>query len=376
MLKVDIESGTTYNCHAATPHKIDFNWLRAHPGQLFNSEINITERRMMLENQRNASCEQNCWPAEDISAISPRLLQEGTKKTHTEIIASPEILDLTIGSNCNLSCSYCCKEFSSSWRNDILQNGDYLLTDDNKRYSVNSTDRILNKLSYNKIHNSKSIQYLYNEITLWSADLKQLVITGGEPFLDNTLLDIIDSAKSIPIIEIYTGLGVNPSRFARILKQLSLFKNIILIISAEGIMQFLEFNRYGIDWEEFKQKIVQLENSGIDFKFQSTITNLTLFGFADFYKYFNQHRIELNFAYQPNMMAPYVLDPASKQIILDTLQKILPESEFKKIQMSINQTPTNLQRINIKEFLTEFTRRRPDISTDIFPKSFINWINE
>jgi hypothetical protein len=58
-LKIDLESTTTYNCHAASPHSVDFNWLKNNPGNLFNTNVNVAERQMMLENKRNSSCEQN-----------------------------------------------------------------------------------------------------------------------------------------------------------------------------------------------------------------------------------------------------------------------------------------------------------------------------
>ena len=121
-LKIDLESKTTYNCHAAAPHPIDFDWLNNNPGQLFNTDTSINERQQMLNNQRNDSCEQNCWRAEDSGAQSPRLYQGGAKRTHDQLITHPEIIDLTVGGDCNLTCSYCCKEFSSAWRRDIVNN--------------------------------------------------------------------------------------------------------------------------------------------------------------------------------------------------------------------------------------------------------------
>jgi hypothetical protein len=121
-IKFDLERKTTYTCHAATPHAVNFDWLEKNPGQIFNSPINIEERNQMLRNERNASCEQNCWPAEDEGAVSPRLFQGGVEKTHTDIITMPEIIDLTVGSDCNLMCLYCTKEYSSTWRNDIIRN--------------------------------------------------------------------------------------------------------------------------------------------------------------------------------------------------------------------------------------------------------------
>ena len=106
-LKIDLESKTTYNCHAAKPHQIDFEWLQHNPGQLFNTPINLKERQMMLSNQRNDSCEQNCWPAEDRGLPSPRLMQQGQFRSHDQIVVQPRMIDITLNTDCNLTCSYC-----------------------------------------------------------------------------------------------------------------------------------------------------------------------------------------------------------------------------------------------------------------------------
>ena len=41
---------------------------------------------------------------------------------------------------------------------------------------------------------------------------------------------------------------------------------------------------------------------------------------------------------------------------------------------SISPEPTETQRIQIKEFLEQFTSRREDLSLDIFPNSFLKWV--
>ena len=165
-LKIDVESRTSYNCHAAKSHNIDFNRLSDSPGQLFNTPVNVFERQQMLSNQRNKSCEQNCWPAEDRGATSPRMYTNGIEKTHTQVITQPETIDVTIGSDCNLTCSYCCKEYSSAWRRDILTNGNYTKVDYTDRYSAVTKDRVLSKLSQLDIKSSKHYNILLDEIKL------------------------------------------------------------------------------------------------------------------------------------------------------------------------------------------------------------------
>ena len=373
--KIDLESKTTYTCHAATPHRVDFSWLADNPGNLHNTPINVAERDMMLKNVRNASCEQNCWSAEDAGATSPRMYQNGAAKTHTSLKLHPEIIDLTIGSDCNLTCTYCCKEFSSTWRRDIINNGDYNLTDSDERFVGTNVDKLLLKISQPQLKESKHYQALLDELVLVAPTVKKLTISGGEPFLDNRLIDTISMMKlpADATVEIFTGLGVGLTRFTKILYQLKNIQNLFINVSVETIGKLYEFNRYGSKWEDAFAKIGLLNILGIKYGFHSVISNLTVFGFVDFYKQFAHAPIELTFAYQPEMMAPYVLDDASKECILKDIV-VLPEDFRKQITASIHASPSELQRLNIKEFLLEFTKRRSDLDLTIYPKSFLNWI--
>ena len=375
-LKIDLESTTTYNCHAASPHSVDFNWLKNNPGNLFNTNVNVAERQMMLENKRNSSCEQNCWSAEDNGAQSPRQYQLGTQRTHSVVNTNPEIVDLTIGSDCNLTCSYCCKEYSSAWRRDLATHGNYDVQSDANRFALTVKDTVLMKFSQSALKSTLHYQSLLNEIKLVAPTLKKLIVTGGEPFLDNQLIETI---RQLPFskdckIQMYTGLGVNVSRFEKILTRLKTVENLYLTVSAECTNQLHEFNRYGSSWLDFEHKIQLIRKHGIKYEFQSTLSNLTVFGFANFAKQFKDDTIRITFAYQPNMMAPYVLDSTSKQVIIEQLQ-LLPESMKNQILQSMSAEPTESQRQGIKQFLTEFVNRRKDLDITIYPKHFLNWIS-
>jgi organic radical activating enzyme len=363
-LKIDLESKTTYTCHAAEPHTVDFVWLSENRGELFNNPINVGERQQMLSNQRNSSCERNCWAAEDRGAVSPRMFQDGIEQTHTKVVTAPETIDLTIGADCNLTCTYCCKEFSSAWRRDIADNGQYHL---GERFALSSKDKLLLAIKQPVLKQTHHYQLLLDEIKYAAPGLRKLTVTGGEPFLDNGLIDTI---KSLPlgdaVIDIYTGLGVSVSRFSRIVEELQGLP-VVVIVSAETIGKMLEFNRYGIRWDEFQQMIELLRQKNIKFRFQSTISNLTIHGHSEFLKYFGDDEIVTSLAYQPVMMSPWVLDPDSKEVIS---KQAVP----RLIKDSIVSEPTEEQRADIRNFLIEFTRRRTDLSLSIFPESFLKWL--
>jgi MoaA/NifB/PqqE/SkfB family radical SAM enzyme len=373
-LKIDLVSNKTLNCHAAKSHAIDFSWLDKNPGQLFNIQVNVSERQLMLDNQRNYSCEENCWPLEDKGAVSPRLWQQGNNKTHFEIRTQPEILEIKLNDDCNLSCSYCCKDFSSAWRRDLVDHGNYKINTGDARYQLTDYDKIMMNVSQKEVKKTAKFQTLMSEIKNFSSGLKEIVVTGGEPLLDNQLFDVLDAVtNSSAVINIYTGLGVELQRFQRMLDKIKKSPTALLSISAECTNKFYEFNRYGNSWDNFITRIEMIKSSGIDFRFSTTITNLTVFDLPMFIQLFVDQRIGLVFANHPHMMAPYVLDPDSKQQIMQNI-KSLPEHYQTQIAQSIQADPSELQRQQMSEFLKEYVTRR-NLDTSIYPKTFLEWLD-
>lgn len=375
-LKIDLESRTTYNCHAAQCHPVDLDWLTTNPGQLFNLPVNVQEREQMLQNIRNSSCEQNCWHAEDLGQSSPRLADSGGTRSHDQIQAQPRVIDITIGSDCNLTCSYCCKEFSSAWRNDIDRYGDYPVSPGNgARYQLLDKDRVLMKLSQQELMTSRPYNQLLEEIKYMAAGLEKITVTGGEPFLNNRIINFISTLNlsSNTEIDVFTGLGVNPSRFARVLDSLVQIPNLVLSISAENIGDNLEFNRYGVSWKQFETNLAHIRDRKIKYRLHSTITNLTAFGFRKFWDYYKHERMGLVFAFQPRMQAIHVMDEDSKMQIMDDLS-ILPTEYQTRFRDSILPRPSKQDHRDMCQWLSEFLRRRPALDPKIYPRSFLSWL--
>ena len=372
-LKINFDSNTIYNCHAAKTQNIDFKWLESNSGNLFNTDINVAERGMMLENKRNSSCEPNCWQVEDKGSISVRMRNGGQAITHTKVRTNPEILEIALNSDCNLTCVYCCKEFSNSWRRDLLKNGDYKIGGD--RYTLTNKEKLLLKVSQPELKSTKKYNILLNELRQISSGLKELIITGGEPLLDNRLIEILQTLNlsSECVIQLYTGLGVSNSRFIKVIDELSQFPNLILRVSSEATGKLLEFTRYGIRWTDFVEKIRLLTQHTVKFTFHSTISNLNVFGFYDFYNQFHKHGITLSWASQPEMMAVHVLDTDSKDMLKSQFNS-LPD-EYRLTLLKIMQaTPTDKEKQDMKAFLFDFVQRRPDLDLNIYPSSFLEWL--
>lgn len=375
-LSVDISKRQTFSCCAAVPDKIDISWLKENTGQLFNTPHLQHERSMMLNNQPVVSCKKACWEPEQQQLISRRLLMNSDVVTDTTIQSTPQVLHIIVGNDCNMSCVYCCKQYSSAWIQDLVKNGAYSgLDDTDDRYKINNSDRILLKIGQKQMAGTSDTRLLLDEISavIQSSKLTKVLITGGEPFLYLGLAELINSIpKSVKVI-INSGLGVNTSRFANELDKLP-WDQIEIGISAENTKELYEFSRYGNTWKQFNDNILILKNKGIPFQFSAVISNLTIHGLPDFIEYANNVPIMYLLCNDPSFLSINVLDPDSKNKILETVDK-LPTDLAQLIISSINDVNTEQQRQNLKNYIAEFTKRR-NISLNIFPKSFFEWITE
>lgn len=375
-LSVDVSKRQTFSCCTAAPDKIDISWLKKNTGQLFNTPHLHNERAMMLSNQPVESCKKACWEPEQQHLISRRLSMNSEVVTDTNIQSTPQVLNIIVGNDCNMSCVYCCKQYSSSWIQDLVKNGPYAGVEGHgDRYEINNTDRILLKIGQKQMASTADTKLLLDEISavIQASNLTKVLITGGEPFLHLGMAELVNSIpKSVKVI-INSGLGVNTTRFANELDKLPL-DQIEIGISAENTKELYEFSRYGNTWKQFNNNILILKNKGIPFQFSAVVSNLTVHGLPDFIEYATDVPIMYLLCNDPSFLSVNVLDPASKSKILETVDK-LPTDLAQLIISSINDVNTEQQRQNLKNYITEFTKRR-DISLNIFPKSFTEWITE
>ena len=367
-LSIDVEKRLINSCCSAFPEKINLTWLKNNPGGLFRTDSLQKERRMMLDNIPVPSCEENCWKPERNNLISRRLWHKSNLKTHTNIEqSSPYNLNINLGSACNLTCSYCCKQYSSAWRRDILTNGPYL---DYERFNVTDQDKILLKISQAEHLDTESYTLIKEEIKKFDQ-VHEVQITGGEPFLHNGIHDLINEFKKVPKVIVYTGLGVNSNRFLNQLNRIQHKENLEIVVSAENCAKFYEFNRFGNTWENFLSNLTLLEKHNFKIKFAMVISNLTIFGLYDFIKNFGYEKA-CNWCNDPEFLSIHVLDDDSKQHILDKFCNENTELAL-GIRSSISQPCTERQREDLAVYLLTFAKRR-NLALDIFPDNMLKWL--
>jgi organic radical activating enzyme len=374
-LQVELQSRRLYNCCKAYPERVDLDWLEKNPGKLFYTPTMIADRELMLEGERSKSCEFGCYKYEDQGLTSWRQSAEqrqDIKKKISNIYNPLESLTISLSYDCNLTCIYCDSNWSSAWSRDIEKNGQYNIEGyDNK---FDSWRILWQKMKQKeRSNNSRFFQLLLNEINL-SPQLKSISILGGEPFLHNELLEIIEKINDKKII-ILSGLGVSLDRLKKIVEVIKNKKNnISLLISAENTKKFFEFVRYGTTWRKFIEHIDYLNENNIKFGFTATISNLTSFDVIPFYEMFNpKHYIKFNPVAGRPFLQPNVLDDQSKQNLLDSMKNKMDDIFFRQVKQSVEQPYKDEERKKLSIFLKEFSNRRK-LKLDIFPVHFLKWL--
>lgn len=376
-LKINAEKKTINSCCKATHENIDAKWLEKNPGQIFNTPTLIQDRNDMLNNKRVSSCENACWIPEDKNLWSRRLNRKDDQKTKISLKNYPTTLDLTLSGECNLTCSYCCKNYSSSWRNDIAKNGNYSeLQGYDDRYNLNILDKTLAKVSQKQRLKTSIYDLIENEIDIMIENGLSIVnISGGEPLLDHRFPRIISKFSKCPSVIVQSGLGVSENVLRRCLKAMCENKNIELNISAESTEQNFEFNRFGSDWKKFLGYLEIIKTYGIKISFTMSYANLNVIDFVKFNTLFEDNQRNLNIVYEPAFLSPCNLDYDTKQKVIDEIKS----SKFGNTKDAVSivdtvKTETNdVLRQQLSYFVKEFCRRRKT-SVDFMPVSFKKWL--
>jgi len=352
------------SCCVADTISISPQLLADHATNIFNIPQLVDEREQMLAGKPVASCKRACWDVEAAGLPSTRLTRQTNKCTHTNVNADVEMLHIVLGTDCNLTCSYCCKQYSTAWLHDIKNNGPYLNED---RYMLNVDDNIVLKLGQKSIKASSIYQNILGAV-INLPTITRVQITGGEPFLYNGLPDLL--GKLTAHVELFTGLGVSSSRFKRIIEQLPK-QNLTLVISAENTGALYEFNRNGNTYENFLKNLDTIRQAGIDYHFALVISNTTLPGLKQFQDEFGTARDFVNVCQDPVYLSPAVLDSESKKIINETVYKYHDAA----IKQAVNGQYTQQDKQNLITYINEFARRR-SLDMSIFPAHFVDWLNE
>jgi len=216
--------------------------------EVFDSEYFDSIRQNLLNGVEDSNCDY-CWELEKQGVESFRqttnsLFQhEERKDTNPKI----EILDLSLGNQCNLKCRTCIPEDSSLWVNEY-HSTDYTGGMSLKEYQ-------------------KEIIFLESDDSLFFEDLKQHLKTvriikmfGGEPFLMKRTWQLLREAVRIgrsQDIELYFNTNCTlwePSN----VELFDHFKKVEIGLSIDGVGSRFEYMRHPAKWDLVHHNIKQM----------------------------------------------------------------------------------------------------------------------
>lgn len=372
-LSVNLERRSLSSCCSATPFTVKIDDLKLN-GLLNNATIQ-KEREEMLGNRRVQSCETYCWIPEDNNQNSRRSFNKKHIKIYNKSkIDNLDILNIIVGSRCNLTCVYCDKRYSNTWASDIYSNGNYQIDHDTDRYTFTNQDYIIYKSSQSELMNSTLRNLLETEIQNISDKVNGIQISGGESLLYmETIEKILENVPSRVKVMIFTGAGLPTTKFQTIIERLSKFQNVEITISAETTNKFYEFSRYGVNnsYKNFLTNLNILKNN-VEYNFSSTLSNLTIFDFYNFVDKFGYEKIKYkNLCMDPPFLNVNVLDEQSKKNLLNLYNHSNFDILTNNIQISDEVSAKD--KNNLSVYLKEFAHRR-NLDLNIFPKSFLDWL--
>jgi organic radical activating enzyme len=335
----------------------------------FNWPEILAERQSMLDNRRVSGCENSCWKPEDQNQSSRRT-EIKIHPRYQDIRRLPRTLNLVVDNTCNLTCSYCCKNFSSAWLRDVVVNGNYHIDSAQTRYDADARDIMLHRVSQKIMAQSSLGTKIMQQIAQSHDQIDEILLTGGEPLLYQDLESMLDLFRDKKI-QIFTGLGVPKQRVKKLLPLLEL-PNVRVTVSAENTGAYHEFNRYGTSYQDFLHNL-ELFDHHPRINFASTISNLTVLDFANFAQRNPGRDIILNYVFEPGFMHPSVLDHETKSAVLDQLRIVVPQHHA-RIASWMMPDASWQDRDRLRKFMLRFASVRA-LDFALFPQSLKSWLD-
>ena len=214
-VSLHLPTGLNNSCYHPPLHPIDANALKDNPGALHNTEHKKKQRVIMLKDEKPSECSY-CWNIEAHDQLSDRHYRSGEKwaASDYEIIKNstgeednviPSYVEVNFNHACNLSCSYCSPQFSSTWQSEVTKWGGYPTSTVHNDPS-HFTGRNL------PIPNSQPNPYVDAFWEWWPTlypHLKHFRMTGGEPLMDKNTYKVFDYVLALPNPELHLNVTSN-----------------------------------------------------------------------------------------------------------------------------------------------------------------------
>ena len=283
-----LNHGTTSSCHRASISNIPEKFEDFH-----NTPVKVQDRSVMLQSQWPGNGCEYCRDIEYSGGISDRMFQNQVPDVYpkeldqdnTQTVINPVVLEVLFSNTCNLACIYCNARASSSIQAENKKFGGAILPELNFEYIDNKYHELVPKF--------------WSWFETNSQTLQRLQILGGEPFLQDDVLKLIDYFDQHPHPNLEFNLVTNfilPTKIIEpILEKLrdlahrNKLKRIDIQVSVDCWGQSQEYIRHGFNLDTFERNMeLLIDMSAFRIGLLSTITSLSIPSMPELAQKYNQ----------------------------------------------------------------------------------------
>jgi organic radical activating enzyme len=356
-VSLHLPTGLNNSCYHPPLHQIPVDGLKENPGQLHNTPHKKQQRQIMLRNERPTEC-QYCWNMEDLGKLSDRHYRSGEpwaagdydvikNSTGLEDDVIPTYVEVNFNHACNLKCSYCSPQFSSSWQDEVDRLGGYPTSTTHNDPS-HFTGR--NKPIPVREDNPYVTAFWQWWPTLYPR-LRHFRMTGGEPLMDRNTYRVFDYVLALPKPDLHlnvtSNLSVEPplwNKYFDYVKKLcnSNIEHFMQYVSLDsGVPEHAEYIRNGMNFHRVQSRVnhflfdIPNRNS---LTFIITMNNLSVLGLQQQLEWILKLRQQHSHTYQ----RVWFDTPVLRQPKWQSLQ-ILPEAYAGILERTADWMELNLE---------------------------------
>jgi len=293
-VSLHLTTGLNNSCYHPPLHEIPTESLANDPSILHNTPYKKIQRKIMLQQERPAECSY-CWSMEDNGKLSDRHYRSGEPwaAVNFESIMNssgdenvvPSYVEVNFNHACNLACSYCSPQFSSTWQAEVDKWGGY------------PTGTIHNDPSHftgrNRPIPSRDANPYVDAFWSWwpelYPELEHFRMTGGEPMLDKNTYRVFDYVLANPKPNLHLDVTSNFSvdekswqRYKAYVKELcdgERIEHFMQYVSLDSFGPQAEYIRHGLDfdllWDRVNQFLTEIPGRN-SVTFIVTMNNLSV----------------------------------------------------------------------------------------------------
>ena len=345
-VSLHLQTGMNNSCYHPPLHKINVEDIGRDPSALHNTEHKKQQRAAMLAGQKPAEC-QYCWNMEDQGKLSDRHYRSGepwaaadfekiSASTGFENDVVPSYVEVNFNNVCNLACSYCSPQFSSTWQQEVDRHGAYpTSTRHNDPVHFEGNRRVIPVREHNPY-----VEAFWNWWPELYPQLEHFRMTGGEPLLDKNTYRVFDYVLANPKPNLHLNVTSNFSvdekswqkylDYVKRLCQEGNLEHFMQYVSLDGWGAPAEYMRHGLDfdllWDRVNQFLTEVPSYN-SLTFIVTMNNLSVTSLPELFAGILGLRKTYSETYQRVWFdTPVLREPAWQSL------QILPESYAEKLE--------------------------------------------